>query len=806
MKTNQKRLICFVLLLAMLLSCIPFASFADEAWEPQVITGTYSYTSNEGEINQHGTDTFVYRDDCFMQSSYIGCTHLMTLSAQTAIASASSWGENVDPAQSDDPTENAANIVQLLVNMGFSDVSTNKYYTLEKQENSAAVAVGRRTIVCDKKTYTLLAVIPRSANYKQEWVGNFTVGNGDYHDGFKQGRDEILRYVKKYLTEHEITGDLKVWITGHSRGAALSNALGGFFAGGGASYFGNVSLTPEDVYCYTFATPKTVKETVSKKEYLSVSGPRADTVYAGDTQVEGYVYSEDGTLDVHDKVFNGIRNYPLPYDFITMLPPELWGFTYFGRVESSDDNGKVTVEEMLEELRAFAPFAYEKYVNGGDYRSFAWKTFDFPSLSVANDTAEHTAKTIAEFMTQRIYSLADPMPTSEIYVSEKFEETLKSVAGLYGMLHSFSDLDVDVKEMLGEIIKPLALCYIAYGRDQLKAEGRLAAEATDEDAAIALITDLLSFVTGAEVSLSATFDEVVVLLLNYLVENEGSKLWNTAIGKVAELLPSDGFAASALEGIFVLFVKDPETAIKEEKIASLVKAFVRDPEEGTQAYQMNEASVASGNAPDYTPQAVRNLIYLMLAMVNSDLAVAVNNGSATLPEFAPYLLKLLLVKEKDEDGKPVSYYSTIDEGANALLAGLLTTVVGTAIEKQNKKYGELFDQQLKNHLATLVSDNNLTNLRKLLLPLVLHTDGEPFSASSAVSVAATFYGNIGVIPLAHYNEVNVAWSKAQNKQAVDHAPANVNVDTGVPSSLLPAALLSFAAAAAAVMIVKKKRT
>ena len=47
---------------------------------------------------------------------------------------------------------------------------------------------------------------------------------------------------------------MKVWITGHSRGAALSNMLGAFFAGGGIDYFGSsVSITPEDVYCYSYA-------------------------------------------------------------------------------------------------------------------------------------------------------------------------------------------------------------------------------------------------------------------------------------------------------------------------------------------------------------------------------------------------------------------------------------------------------------------------------------------------------------------------------------------------------------------------
>ena len=49
------------------------------------------------------------------------------------------------------------------------------------------------------------------------------------HAGFKAARDEVLRYAAKYMKDHGITGDLKVWIAGHSRGAATSNSLGGFF-------------------------------------------------------------------------------------------------------------------------------------------------------------------------------------------------------------------------------------------------------------------------------------------------------------------------------------------------------------------------------------------------------------------------------------------------------------------------------------------------------------------------------------------------------------------------------------------------
>lgn len=76
-----------------------------------------------------------------------------------------------------------------------------------------------------------MAIVIRSSDYAQEWTGDFTVSNedgsvGNMHAGFKAARDEVLRYAAQYMKNHGITGDLKIWIAGHSRGAVISNLLG----------------------------------------------------------------------------------------------------------------------------------------------------------------------------------------------------------------------------------------------------------------------------------------------------------------------------------------------------------------------------------------------------------------------------------------------------------------------------------------------------------------------------------------------------------------------------------------------------
>ena len=64
------------------------------------LTGSFNFTSNENS-NIQGEDTFIYRNDCFKRSSFLGCSHLEALSAQVALASTSWYGENVDKYEID---------------------------------------------------------------------------------------------------------------------------------------------------------------------------------------------------------------------------------------------------------------------------------------------------------------------------------------------------------------------------------------------------------------------------------------------------------------------------------------------------------------------------------------------------------------------------------------------------------------------------------------------------------------------------------------------------------------------------------
>lgn len=354
--------------------------FAKNKNSAEIITGTYQFSAIEGN-NKQNQNTFIYKDSDFTKSSFKGSKSLEVLSIQVAAASLSWYGPELDKYEIDS-SQNDYNIKNFLNEMKFNNLESNKYYNSEKKENSVGVIIGHKTIIQDGKEYTLLAIIPRSAGYKQEWVGNFTIGDGNIHEGFKSARDEILRFTKKYIEKNNIKGDIKVWTTGYSRGAAISNMVGGFFAGGGIDYFGNsVRITPEDVYCYTIGTPSSIKNGIDKNIELSVSANRSGKDYTNDTIGEAFNYTKGGTVSVNNSVYNGIRNIISSDDAFPLLPPEQWGFTRYGKVISSDE-GLYSEEEMLKELKSISEYIYGAYTNDGKRIEFSEKTFDLKTLSI----------------------------------------------------------------------------------------------------------------------------------------------------------------------------------------------------------------------------------------------------------------------------------------------------------------------------------------------------------------------------------------------------------------------------------------
>ena len=129
----------------------------------------------------------------------------------------------------------------------------------EPTANSIGLVAANKTIIDvnnGDNEYTLIAVAVRGGGYYSEWGGNFNVGNTGFHAGFDLAKTQTLTFIDNYITSHNISGDVKLWIVGFSRAGATANLTAGAINSGYS--FPNVSLAQKDLFCYTFEAPQGV--------------------------------------------------------------------------------------------------------------------------------------------------------------------------------------------------------------------------------------------------------------------------------------------------------------------------------------------------------------------------------------------------------------------------------------------------------------------------------------------------------------------------------------------------------------------
>ncbi|MBQ7623916.1 MAG: hypothetical protein IJS65_01400, partial [Clostridia bacterium] len=454
MKSFGKKAISLALAFCLLCGLIPAAVFAkdpQDAYDHK--SGVYHYTSNEkGEDGSYNTeDAFIWSDGWFLSDGTSLNSHLAALSAVAAITTAGYTADDPGLSGEERFADRDRNVKEFLATMGFEDYACNGYYHTNRLPNSAGCALARKTVT-DKKgdKYTLLAILPMSANYRNEWAGNFDVGAAEddegngLHHGFKAGCDEILRFTKKYVKDNSITGEIKIWTAGHSRGSALANLIGAFFAAGGADYFENgLTVSPEDIYCYTFATPGTIAGKTTKARLLSVEGARGGDYAGRDTAGDAYAYpGENAVLIPDSSLFDCVHNCRPDYDLITLLPPFIgWNFTVFGK-NDLPIGSKELKPAMLKHLEKADPAVYKAFTEkvtlaslletdaDGDADSYEFKKLVLDGIlpGIVSDGSY----SMADMLASRIDGLRVIMPDRASYV-EKYQETFAAAMGIYGM-------------------------------------------------------------------------------------------------------------------------------------------------------------------------------------------------------------------------------------------------------------------------------------------------------------------------------------------------------------------------------------
>ena len=190
-------------------------------------------------------------------------------------------------------------ITKLVEEMGYTPLDNSSSYERETSiyfNDVVAFTVAYCDVTYQGEAYRLYCVPIRGTGANSEWYSNFNIGASGDHEGFYKAAKEVYGKITfelindSYDPEHSI-----VWLTGHSRGAAVSNIVAGML---------NEAATcclPEHIFAYTFACPSVSKNSVA---------------------------------------YENIYNFNNPGDMITAVPLEEWGY---------DRNG-ITVELPLSQI------------------------------------------------------------------------------------------------------------------------------------------------------------------------------------------------------------------------------------------------------------------------------------------------------------------------------------------------------------------------------------------------------------------------------------------------------------------------
>lgn len=236
------RILCLVMLFAWLAFCMP----AGAAEDVQMIEITFrSFLTASGS-----TWSFPYSDAFFLGESDRYSHDIAKASMGLAMAAGHSCQEPYD-----------ASALSFFTQAGFVDLE-GKDYDTETSQSTIATMIGHKTL---SNGETLLAVGVCGLGYGNEWLSNLNIGDEQNHCGFALAAKEVEGRILAYMKAHSIDKNCKLWISGYSRAAAITNLLS-------ASLMEQKIFDTKNAFVYTMATPRTTREPVAYPNIFNIVG------------------------------------------------------------------------------------------------------------------------------------------------------------------------------------------------------------------------------------------------------------------------------------------------------------------------------------------------------------------------------------------------------------------------------------------------------------------------------------------------------------------------------------------------------
>ena len=303
------------------------------------MAGVMAAAKDEVLKTVYNEKTIFYSDNYFRHSSTEFDPHLATLSMITT--------DNTDPrgnpkdANDTDWYISQPNLLEGFYEaIGFEDFETNEDYRKPTGFDTIGLAAANREV----DDFTVVAVTVRSGGYFREWANNVWLGDGsksDYmHEGFYNAGVKLVDFLEDYVESEDITGKVKVWVCGFSRGGATSNIAAGLLDNkikNNETIFDNgATLAHDDLFAYTFEAP------------------------------QGANYNSKTVEKPGSSLYNNIWNMVNPNDLVPKVAMSEFGFTRFGTDKYITT--KFYDPANFETNRETFKYMYKK--NGNDYNDY----------------------------------------------------------------------------------------------------------------------------------------------------------------------------------------------------------------------------------------------------------------------------------------------------------------------------------------------------------------------------------------------------------------------------------------------------
>ena len=375
----MKRLISLFTAIVMVLSmfsCLSFNAYADDG----LIRGDFQ----SGKKKFIGEQGYCYSDKYFTENdATVYNPSLATMSCCLAFASYHAPNMTYETAY------------DVLNNCGFNEIGIKHYnYTTPSQPDGIACILGAKTL----GTKTLIDVTVRGSGYDTEWASNVNLGESGVHYGFDLSGQKVVNYLRNYIAEKGITGDVIIWLNGFSRAGAVAEHAAARL---NKTAIDGVSFNKSSIYAYCFAVPN-----------------GAD--------------ASDNTI--HSDAYNNIFNIVEFNDPISLFAPLKWGFDRYGItyvLPSRESINADTYSEYVALLKAKLGVNYGLDSHIG-WRFVTQSTDTAPYIETKLIKDKAIKDTVGTFNRKGFNLIADSVGTRKNYIDNYEAELMEMLVSLFG--------------------------------------------------------------------------------------------------------------------------------------------------------------------------------------------------------------------------------------------------------------------------------------------------------------------------------------------------------------------------------------